>query len=126
MIKFNCSNYLYVVIFYCFNKTILIFYRSYEITRKDRLYKNIERMQHLRGMKHFDIVPQSFILPQEYKDLMFVHNKYRGPWIVKPAASSRGRGIFIVNSVIKNSFVSRKYINPLFFSQIKFPRMSRG
>lgn len=69
------------------------------MTRKDRLYKNIERMQHLRGMKHFDIVPQSYVLPLESRDLMVAHNKHRGPWIVKPAASSRGRGIFIVNSV---------------------------
>lgn len=74
------------------------FPRSYELTRKDRLYKNIEKMQHLRGFKHFDIVPQSFVLPIEYRDLVSAHNKYRGPWIVKPAASSRGRGIFIVNS----------------------------
>ncbi|XP_058812370.1 tubulin polyglutamylase TTLL5 isoform X2 [Topomyia yanbarensis] len=74
------------------------FPRSYELTRKDRLYKNIERMQHLRGLKHFDIVPQSFLLPQDYKELIAAHNKCRGPWIVKPVASSRGRGIFIVNS----------------------------
>jgi len=62
-------------------------------------------MQHLRGMKHFDIVPQSFILPLESRDLIFAHNKQRGPWIVKPAASSRGRGIFIVNSV-KPTFIA--------------------
>ncbi|XP_067616177.1 tubulin polyglutamylase TTLL5 isoform X2 [Eurosta solidaginis] len=74
------------------------FPRSYELTRKDRLYKNIEKMQHLRGIKNFDIVPQSFILPMEYKELISAHNKTRGPWIVKPAASSRGRGIFIVNT----------------------------
>ncbi|KAL5282557.1 TTLL5 family protein [Megaselia abdita] len=74
------------------------FPRSYELTRKDRLYKNIEKMQHLRGFKHFDIVPQSFVLPLEYRDLVSAHNKYRGPWIVKPNASSRGRGIYIVTS----------------------------
>lgn len=56
-------------------------------------------MQHLRGFKHFDIVPLSYILPNEYKDLVSAHNKNRGPWIVKPVASSRGRGIFIVSSV---------------------------
>ncbi|XP_049305847.1 tubulin polyglutamylase TTLL5 isoform X1 [Bactrocera dorsalis] len=74
------------------------FPRSYELTRKDRLYKNIEKMQHLRGIKNFDIVPQSFVLPIEYKELVSAHNKNRGPWIVKPAASSRGRGIFVVNT----------------------------
>lgn len=73
--------------------------RSYELTRKDRLYKNIEQMQHLRGLKNFDIVPESYLLPLEYKDFVVAHNKYRGPWIVKPVASSRGRGIFIIHSV---------------------------
>lgn len=75
-------------------------FRSYELTRKDRLYKNIEKMQHLRGFKHFDFVPLSFMLPLQYRDLVSAHRSgQKGPWIVKPAASSRGRGIFIVNSV---------------------------
>jgi tubulin polyglutamylase TTLL5 len=42
-------------------------HRSSELTRKDRLYKNIERMQHFRGFKHFDFVPQTFLLPADYK-----------------------------------------------------------
>lgn len=49
------------------------FPRSYELTRKDRLYKNIEKMQQLRGIKHFDIVPISFMLPLEFRDLVQAH-----------------------------------------------------
>ncbi|XP_055678293.1 tubulin polyglutamylase TTLL5 isoform X2 [Lutzomyia longipalpis] len=92
------------------------FPRSSELTRKDRLYKNIEKMQHLRGgSKNFDIVPESYLLPTEYRDLVSAHNKYRGPWIVKPAASSRGRGIYIVNTLDKipsdEQLVVAKYIS---------------
>lgn len=41
--------------------------RSYELTRKDRLYKNIQRMQQTHGFKDFHIVPQTFVLPSEYQ-----------------------------------------------------------
>lgn len=41
-------------------------------------------MQQLRGMKHFDIVPISFMLPLEYRDLLHAHRSgHKGPWIVK-------------------------------------------
>ena len=85
--------------------SVLFFCRSYELTRKDRLYKNIEQMQHARGLKHFDFVPQTFILPTEMNDLITSHYRHRGAWIVKPIASSRGRGIYIVNSVSGQFFV---------------------
>ena len=73
--------------------------RSSEITRKDRLYKNIEAMQRSKGLRNFDFIPQTFLLPNESRELLTAHFRYRGPWIVKPKASSRGRGIYIVNSV---------------------------
>lgn len=57
-------------------------------------------MQQLRGLKYFDIVPVSFMLPLEYRNLVQAHRSgHKGPWIVKPAASSRGRGIYLVNTV---------------------------
>ncbi|XP_054287867.1 tubulin polyglutamylase TTLL5-like [Macrosteles quadrilineatus] len=97
------------------------FPRSYELTRKDRLYKNIEKMQHAKGVKHFDFIPQTFVMPGDFRELTTCHYRTRGPWIVKPVASSRGRGIYIVNSPdevpLEESLVVAKYIeNPLLVS----------
>ncbi|XP_034941012.1 tubulin polyglutamylase TTLL5 [Chelonus insularis] len=91
------------------------FPRSYEITRKDRLYKNIEAMQRSKGLRNLDFIPQTFLLPSEYRELLTAHFRYRGPWIVKPKASSRGRGIYIVNSpekiITEESVIVAQYIN---------------
>ncbi|XP_046595142.1 tubulin polyglutamylase TTLL5 isoform X1 [Neodiprion virginianus] len=91
------------------------FPRSYEITRKDRLYKNIEAMQRSKGARNLDFIPQTFLLPSESRELLTAHFRYRGPWIVKPKASSRGRGIYIVNSpekiIIDESVIVAQYIN---------------
>ncbi|XP_025263727.1 tubulin polyglutamylase TTLL5 isoform X2 [Camponotus floridanus] len=91
------------------------FPRSYEITRKDRLYKNIEAMQRSKGLRNLDFIPQTFLLPTEAKELISAHFRYRGPWIVKPKASSRGRGIYIVNNPEKiltdESVIVAQYIN---------------
>ncbi len=52
------------------------FPKSCELTRKDRLYKNIEKMQQDKGFKHFDFIPTTFILPnqfQQFKSIVFSH-----------------------------------------------------
>lgn len=56
-------------------------------------------MQRSKGLRNFDFIPQTFLLPTEAKELISAHFRYRGLWIVKPKASSRGRGIYIVNNV---------------------------
>ncbi|XP_005047411.1 PREDICTED: tubulin polyglutamylase TTLL5 isoform X2 [Ficedula albicollis] len=101
------------------------FPRSYELTRKDRLYKNVCRMQLAHGFKTFHILPQTFILPTEYQDFCNTYSKDRGPWIVKPVASSRGRGVYLVNNpnqivVEDNILVSRYISNPLLIDDFKF------
>ncbi|XP_043328965.1 tubulin polyglutamylase TTLL5 [Cervus canadensis] len=101
------------------------FPRSYELTRKDRLYKNIIRMQHTYGFKAFHILPQTFLLPAEYAEFCNSYSKDRGPWIVKPVASSRGRGVYLINnpnqiSLEENILVSRYINNPLLIDDFKF------
>ncbi|XP_059504875.1 tubulin polyglutamylase TTLL5 isoform X2 [Stegostoma tigrinum] len=99
--------------------------RSYELTRKDRLYKNIQRMQQTFGFKHFNIVPQAYILPAEYQELWNAHTKDKGAWIVKPVASSRGRGVYLVTNpnqiaTDESILVSRYIRSPLLIDDFKF------
>ena len=54
------------------------FPRSYELTRKDRMYKNIERLKQTKGLKHFNFLPKTFILPSEYAEFSSTFNKIRG------------------------------------------------
>ncbi|XP_073443697.1 tubulin polyglutamylase TTLL5 isoform X2 [Dendrobates tinctorius] len=101
------------------------FPRSYELTRKDRLYKNVQRMQQTHGVRNFNLLPQTFLLPAEYQDFCDSFSKDRGPWIVKPVASSRGRGVYLVNSpsqvsMEENLLVSRYISNPLLIDGFKF------
>ncbi|CAL8100870.1 unnamed protein product [Calicophoron daubneyi] len=101
------------------------FPRSYEITRKDRLAKNIQRMQRFKGMRHFDFVPQSFLLPDEFREFCSAYLQDKGPYIVKPIASSRGRGIYIISHPEEIPFdepviVSRYISNPLLLDGFKF------
>uniref|UniRef100_A0A672TLB3 Tubulin--tyrosine ligase-like protein 5 n=1 Tax=Strigops habroptila TaxID=2489341 RepID=A0A672TLB3_STRHB len=101
------------------------FPRSYELTRKDRLYKNVSRMQLAHGFKTFHILPQTFILPTEYQNFCSTYSKDRGPWIVKPVASSRGRGVYLINNpnqiVLEDNILVSRYIsNPLLIDDFKF------
>ena len=66
------------------------FPRSYELTRKDRLAKNCERMAQNKSAKMFDFIPRSFMMPSEYQDFCQHAARDKGPWI--------GTGEFITGS----------------------------
>uniref|UniRef100_X1ZPC2 Tubulin--tyrosine ligase-like protein 5 n=1 Tax=Capitella teleta TaxID=283909 RepID=X1ZPC2_CAPTE len=101
------------------------FPRSYEITRKDRLFKNIQRLQQTKGFKNFDFIPSSYIIPSEFQEFCSAFLKDKGPYIVKPIASSRGRGIFLINHAeqvpLDETMIVSKYVpNPLVIDGFKF------
>lgn len=71
---------------------------SFQIGRKDRLWRNLSRMQSRFGKKEFSFFPQSFILPQDSKLLRKAwESSSRQKWIVKPPASARGIGIQVIH-----------------------------
>jgi len=101
------------------------FPRSFELTRKDKLYRNIQRMQQCKGQRHFDFIPGFFVLPSERSDFHNAFLKDRGPWIVKPVASSRGRGIYLIKDLSmiptdEQVLVCRYIQNPLLVDGFKF------
>lgn len=91
-----------------------------------------------RASLDHEVVPQTFVLPQEYP--MFIDEFQKNPnrkWIIKPAARSQGKGIFIMtkfaqtkqlsnvifkqDALTKENFVASRYIdNPLLIGGKKF------
>ena len=66
------------------------------MTRKDNMYRNLARLSEAHGSKHFLFLPKTFILPAELDQLKTDMTENPGKkWIVKPASSSQGKGIFI-------------------------------
>ena len=103
------------------------FPKTYEITRKDRLFKNIFAMSEMYPDGGFDFLPKTFVLPDEHELLRKQLHKSDDRWILKPNSSSRGRGIFIIRDLLdisSNSIekcVVCKYIdNPLIINGLKF------
>ncbi|XP_050438880.1 tubulin polyglutamylase TTLL5 isoform X2 [Adelges cooleyi] len=105
------------------------FPRSCELTRKDKLYKNIELMSHRNGIKHFSFVPETYIMPKDYNRFITNQYRHRGLWIVKPFDLSRGRGITIIDypfndvqqQCLKDNVVVAKYLdNPLLVNGYKW------
>jgi tubulin polyglutamylase TTLL5 len=118
---------------------------SYEISRKDRLCLNLVKMQEKYGKHYFDIVPDTYVLPDEFADFYSQfhwikkisssgYSSEKNLWIVKPSASSRGRGIYLVIPIVNKlkiddisevpiddqCIVSRYITNPLLINGLKF------
>jgi tubulin polyglutamylase TTLL5 len=110
------------------------FQHAKAITRKDCLKKSIAKYHAMSGRlkQAYDIVPASFLLPQEYVAFVQAFQARarlvptgKNIWIMKPVALSRGRGISLVNDlsdvVYGEQVVIQEYIaNPLLLDGFKF------
>jgi hypothetical protein len=61
---------------------------SFQIGRKDRLWRNLSHMQAIHSRREFDFVPQTFVLPADL--LLFkrvfdeIADTKESKWIIKP------------------------------------------
>ncbi|KAL0583515.1 hypothetical protein ABG067_006539 [Albugo candida] len=116
------------------------FYNSKALTRKDNLKKSITKYIKMGGKlrsEYKTLMPKTFLLPQEYvafieayhkthcKDESTTQSPRANIWIMKPVASSRGRGISLVNDlnqlIYGENVVLQRYVNrPLLINGYKF------
>lgn len=100
---------------------------TFNIGRKDRLWKNYHRLMLKFGKSEFGFLPRTFCLPADTKLLRKVWERRggKGRWIVKPPALARGVGIKVVNkwSQIPKTrplLVQRYLARPYLINETKF------
>lgn len=73
---------------------------------------NIERARKMsaKSNREFNIMPMTYVLPKEYVDFLTVFTELEEKegrlnyWILKPSASSRGRGISLINEITQVTY----------------------
>ncbi|XP_068429016.1 tubulin monoglutamylase TTLL4 [Clinocottus analis] len=100
---------------------------TFQIGRKDRLWRNLSKMQVRFGKQEFSFFPRTFVLPQDIKLLRkaWEDGVSRQKWIIKPPASARGIGIQVIHKWSqmprKRPLLVQKYLHkPYLISGNKF------
>mmetsp|Transcript_9731 Transcript_9731/g.36194 ORF Transcript_9731/g.36194 Transcript_9731/m.36194 type:complete len:626 (-) Transcript_9731:2578-4455(-) len=97
-----CGSHLRAYLFKSLNvfQKVNHFPKSFELTRKSNMYRKYMEMK-TQYPHAYDYLPRTWVLPKDYSDLTQILEKRRfNEWfIVKPASSSSGRGISLVNNV---------------------------
>lgn len=73
------------------------FVGAWSLGSKSNLWRNVQRQRRKQG-KDFDICPTTYILPEDYKRWNNDRemNNFKDLYIMKPTASSCGRGIRVI------------------------------
>ncbi|OMJ74452.1 hypothetical protein SteCoe_26635 [Stentor coeruleus] len=98
----------------------------WQLGRKDNLWRNILKMRRKHG-KAYDFCPYTFLLPEDFSRLQAEREENpKTLWILKPSASSCGRGIKVISgksklSSKKSGYIVSKYItNPHTLNGLKY------
>jgi len=105
---------------------------SYQLGRKNLLYRNLGRMKKYLP-NEYDFLPKTWILPQQFEELksymdacLFENTTQPKPvLIVKPEASSQGKGIYLTKKYetigpYEHCVVQEYLPNPYLIDNLKF------
>ncbi|CAG0919488.1 unnamed protein product [Notodromas monacha] len=101
---------------------------TFVIGRKDRLWKGFAQFRSKFGKNEFNFLPRTYVLPNDLRELKESMDRKgsRGQnYIVKPPASARGTGVYVVNNYssinAERQLVVQKYITrPFLINSTKF------
>lgn len=73
----------------CEHQKLNHFPGTFEIGRKDKLWRNLPGLMSKHGKNQFGFMPKSYVLPQDAKTLQQVVGKNtKDKWIIKPVSLS--------------------------------------
>lgn len=100
---------------------------TFQIGRKDTLWRNHVRLRNIHGKKNYDFLPVTYVIPSDMKQLRHAWEKSspNQMWIIKPPASARGSGIKIIHKFMQipkiRPLIVQKYLSsPFLINGIKF------
>lgn len=92
---------------------------TWQLSRKDNLWRNYKIFQEL-FKEDYTFMPKTFVLPEEFEVFKEEYakekeNEKNELWLIKPVASSRGRGIRLmtnIDNIPRKSLVAKYISNP--------------
>lgn len=96
---------------------------TWQLGRKDNLWRNYKIMK-TAFPDDYDFVPETYILPEDQTEMLNAINRNKEEmWLIKPVASSKGKGIRLmtnIDSIPKKSLVSNYIANPHIINNKKY------
>lgn len=98
---------------------------SYQLGRKDLMWKNISRLKRQFGSE-YNICPKTYIFPHDYRRFVMdtkVKETAKNYYIMKPVSASCGHGIKVINA---STTLPRNRKNYLVSKYVSKPHLIRG
>jgi hypothetical protein len=95
---------------------------TWQLGRKDNLWRNFKKQRSIHK-EAYNYLPETYIIPEDLNELNEALANSKDMWLIKPVASSRGRGIRLLTedaNLPKKCLVSKYINNPHIINNKKY------